>query len=226
MSADVLCIQDVERIYGEGRAAVHALRGITFTMGKGEFVSLVGPSGCGKSTLLNLIGCLDRPTSGQVLIEGEDAATQTDDRLAVMRNRRIGFIFQTHNLLPRMTAQMNVELPLMYAGRTHAERRVLARDQLVRVGLAERGHHLPAQLSGGERQRVAIARALVMAPSLLLADEPTGSLDTETGHDIMQLIQSLNKSGSTILLVTHDPDISALADRVLRMRDGRLENRQ
>lgn len=219
---DVLIVDGVERVYGEGETAVAALRGVSFVIRRGELVSLVGPSGCGKSTLLNLIGCLDRPTRGRVVIEGEDVGTLSEDRLARVRNLRIGFIFQTHNLLPRLTAQANVELPLMYAGRPPAERQMLAARHLERVGLAHRRDHLPSMMSGGERQRVAIARALVMNPSLLLADEPTGSLDTRTGADIMALVESLNRGGSTILLVTHDPELARRADRTLTMRDGCL----
>jgi putative ABC transport system ATP-binding protein len=222
VSGDVLRLESVERTYGEGDAAVRALRGVSFAIARGEFVSLIGPSGCGKSTLLNLIGCLDRPSAGRVWLEDEDVAAYPDDRLAQIRNRRIGFIFQTHNLLPRMTARVNVEVPLMYAGLPRAERRRLALEHLEKVGLAHRAGHLPAQMSGGERQRVAIARALVMNPSLLLADEPTGSLDTRTGQEIMGLIESLNRAGSTILLVTHDPEMARRADRILSMRDGAL----
>ena len=222
LSDEVLRLDNVERRYGEGDATVHALRGVSFAIHRGELVSMVGPSGCGKSTLLNLIGCLDRPTRGRVLIEGEDVSTLDEERLARVRNQRIGFIFQTHNLLSRLTAQANVELPLMYAGRPKAERAAMATQQLERVGLGHRRDHLPSMMSGGERQRVAIARALVMSPSLLLADEPTGSLDTRTGGEIVALIESLNKSGSTILLVTHDADLARRADRMLAMRDGML----
>ncbi len=223
-SDEVLILDDVHRRYGDGPAAVGAVRGVSFGIRRGEFVSLVGPSGCGKSTLMNLIGCLDRPTGGRVLLEGEDVAQLTDDALALVRNRRIGFIFQTHNLLTRMTAQANVELPLMYAGRPRPERRTRAQDMLGLVGLAHRASHLPTGLSGGERQRVAIARALVMNPSLLLADEPTGSLDTTTGLEIMRLIESLHAGGSTVLMVTHDMAMAARANRVLHMRDGVLVN--
>ena len=218
--AAVVRVDSVTRIHGSGEAAVEALRGVSFSIARGEFVALVGPSGCGKSTLLNLIGCLDRPTRGQVLLEGRDVGVLPDDELARMRNRRIGFVFQAHNLLPRLTATANVELPMVYASMGRAERQARAREQLGRMGLEHRLRHLPAQLSGGERQRVAIARALVLSPILLLADEPTGNLDTARGREIMEIIEELSRGGTTTLMVTHDFEMAGHADRIITMRDG------
>lgn len=216
----VVEVDSVVRVHGTGDAAVEALRGVSFTIARGEFVALVGPSGCGKSTLLNLIGCLDRPTRGRVLLEGRDVGTLEDDDLAHIRNRRIGFVFQAHNLLPRLTALANVELPMVYAGVPRAERRQRAREHLARVGLENRLSHLPAQMSGGERQRVAIARSLVLSPAVLLADEPTGNLDTARGREILEIIEALGKEGTTTLMVTHDVEMASHADRILSMRDG------
>jgi len=198
------------------------VRGVSFSLERGEFVALVGPSGCGKSTLLNLIGCLDRPTSGTVRLQDRNVETLSDDELATIRNRRIGFVFQFHNLLPRLDAQANVELPMLYAGVDRAARRERARAQLDRMGLADRVGHLPSQLSGGERQRVAIARALVMEPSLVLADEPTGNLDTKRGWEILEILRGLAATGTTVLMVTHDTEMAASASRILTMRDGVL----
>jgi putative ABC transport system ATP-binding protein len=212
------------RRYKMGDAFVDALRGVDLTIQRGEFVALVGPSGSGKSTVLNLIGGLDRPTSGQVWIDGVELSA-TDER-ALTRHRRehVGFVFQTFNLLPRLTAEENVALPLMFSGVPHQERLSRARALLQRVGLSHRLTHRPSQLSGGEQQRVAIARALVGQPALLLADEPTGNLDTTTGAEIMALLQKLNQEGDlTLLVVTHDPEVAAFADRVVTLRDGRVE---
>lgn len=212
------------RRYKMGDAFVEALRGVDLTIQRGEFVALVGPSGSGKSTVLNLIGGLDRPTSGQVWIDGVELSA-TDER-ALTRHRRehVGFVFQTFNLLPRLTAEENVALPLMFSGVPHLERLGRARALLERVGLAHRLTHRPSQLSGGEQQRVAIARALVGQPALLLADEPTGNLDTTTGGEIMALLKELNQeSDLTLLVVTHDPEVAAFADRAVKLRDGRVE---
>jgi putative ABC transport system ATP-binding protein len=212
------------RRYKMGDAFVDALRGVDLTVGRGEFVALVGPSGSGKSTVLNLIGGLDRPTSGQVWIDGVELSA-TDER-ALTRHRRehVGFVFQTFNLLPRLTAEENVALPLMFSGVPNRGRLARARALLDRVGLAERLNHRPSQLSGGEQQRVAIARGLVGQPALLLADEPTGNLDTTTGGEIMALLKELNQeSDLTLLVVTHDPEVAAFADRVVKLRDGRVE---
>ena len=218
----VVELLDVEKVYASGPIRVKALRALNLTVKKGEFVVLTGPSGCGKSTLLNLMGCLDLPTGGKVLIDGVDVTTLSDPQLAAIRNRRIGFVFQMYNLLPGMNAQRNVELPLVYAGTTAKERKGRVREVLAEVRLEFRAHHRPSELSGGERQRVAIARALVTAPSLLLADEPTGNLDTVTGTEIMDVFKVLSGKGVTIFLVSHNPDIETYATRVIRMRDGRL----
>lgn len=215
-------LRDVRRSYPAGSGEVAAVRGVSFQLWPGDFAALVGPSGCGKSTLLNLIGCLDRPTSGQILLEGVDVSTLDDDRLAAVRNRRLGFVFQNYNLLPRMSALRNVELPMVYAGVPPAERRRRALEGLERVGLLTRQDHTPAQLSGGESQRVAVARALAMDPGLILADEPTGNLDSRTGAEIMELFHSLNAEGKTFLMVTHSPEMAEQARTILRMRDGRL----
>jgi putative ABC transport system ATP-binding protein len=209
------------RTYPMGSTTVAALAGVDLCVEEGEFVALTGASGSGKSTLLHLIGCLDRPTSGAYLLEGRDVSRLTADQRAQVRNQRIGFVFQTFNLLPDMTALENIGLPLLYRGRNGNLRRRVA-VALADVGLAQRGHHRPDQLSGGERQRVAIARALVSGPALLLADEPTGNLDTETGRGIMALLVDLNRQGRTILMVTHDPAIAAYAGRRVHMQDGQI----
>jgi putative ABC transport system ATP-binding protein len=210
------------RDYLIGTQTVHALRGVDVMIARGEFVAVVGPSGSGKTTFLNLIGCLDTPSAGSYRLDDADVSGVGADALAAIRNRKIGFVFQTFNLLPRTTATENVELPLLYAGVRGAERRQRALAKLAEVGLAERAHHHPAQLSGGQQQRVAIARALVNNPVLILADEPTGALDTATGQEIMSLFQELNRGGITIVLVTHEQDIARQARRVLSFRDGRL----
>jgi putative ABC transport system ATP-binding protein len=206
-----------------GAEEIHALKGVSVQIERGEYVAIMGPSGSGKSTLMNLIGCLDTPSRGRYLLNGNEVSAMSDDELARIRNEEIGFVFQTFNLLPRATAMHNVELPLVYAGVSKQDRLDRARRALERVELGDRLHHRPNQLSGGQRQRVAIARALVNNPSILLADEPTGNLDTKTGNEIMALFASLHRSGNTIIVVTHEPDIAALAERAIHIRDGQVE---
>lgn len=208
------------KTHGRGRASVDALRGVDVTIGRGEWVAVIGPSGSGKSTLMHILGCLDRPTSGSYLFDGRDVGRMSGDQLASMRSREIGFVFQTFNLLPRLSAVANVAMPLAYAGVTPANAIGRARELLERVGLSDRTHHVPTQMSGGEQQRVAIARALVNDPQMILADEPTGNLDTRTGRDILDLFRTLNESGTTLVVVTHDPEVAAMAPRVIEMRDG------
>ena len=207
-----------------GSEEIHALRGVTITIERGEYVAIMGPSGSGKSTLMNLIGCLDTPSKGSYLLNGKQVGQMNDNELARIRNEEIGFIFQTFNLLPRATALHNVELPLVYAGVVAKERRERARQALEKVELIPRMSHRPNELSGGQRQRVAIARALVNNPSILLADEPTGNLDSKTGSEIMGLFERLHKAGNTILLVTHEADVAAFAYRSIHLRDGQVEN--
>jgi putative ABC transport system ATP-binding protein len=224
MSGPLIEVADLAKDYVLGDTVVHALDGVTVSIGAGEFVAVMGPSGSGKSTFMNLIGCLDRPTRGQYRLAGEDVAAMDADQLAAIRNRRIGFVFQQFNLLARTTALENVELPLMYAGLPAAERHRRATSSLSQVGLAERAGHLPSQLSGGQQQRVAIARALVNDPALILADEPTGALDSRTSLEIMALLQQLNRAGITIVVVTHEHDIAAYAGRLISFRDGRVRS--
>jgi putative ABC transport system ATP-binding protein len=219
----VIVTRNLQRDYDMGGEIVHALRGVDLTIRKNEFVAIMGPSGSGKSTLMNLIGCLDSPTSGEYWLNGHRVSDLDDDELARIRNKEIGFVFQTFNLLPRATALHNVELPLVYAGLGSKERRSLATDALTRVGLADRMQHRPNELSGGQRQRVAIARALVNAPSIVLADEPTGNLDSATSEEILELFEELFREGQTIVLVTHEPDIATHARRQVHLKDGRLE---
>ncbi|MGE5528629.1 MAG: ABC transporter ATP-binding protein [Patescibacteria group bacterium] len=215
-------LQDVTKTYIIGQIEVQALRGVSFAIQPGEFVSIMGPSGSGKSTLMNILGCLDRPTRGQYLLDGRPVGSLGSRELAGVRNRWIGFVFQSFNLLPRLTALQNVELPLVYAGMGQAERHKRAREALRLMNLADREHHRPQELSGGQQQRVAIARALANRPKLILADEPTGNLDTQSSREIMATFQELNQSGITIVLVTHEPDIAAFSQRMLKFRDGLL----
>ena len=222
MSNPLLKTGNLTKDYNVGPQVVHALRNISTEIERGEFVAVMGPSGSGKSTFMHLLGCLDTPTSGMYILDGNDISTLTRDQLAETRNRKIGFVFQNFNLLPRTTALENVELSLRYASFSRRNRRGKARDVLAQVGLSDRTHHLPSQLSGGEQQRVSIARALVNNPLLLLADEPTGALDTQTGVEIMSLFQLLNSGGITIVLVTHELEIARFSRRILRFRDGKL----
>ena len=217
-------IREITKTYEMGEEKVHALSGVTLGVHKGEYVAIMGPSGSGKSTLMNLIGCLDTPSSGSYVLNGREVATMTDDELAAIRNQEIGFVFQTFNLLPRTTALQQVELPLVYSGLARKERRERAVKALEAVGLADRMGHQPSEMSGGQRQRVAIARALINDPSILLADEPTGNLDSQTGIEIMALFDQLNSRGNTIVLVTHEEDIAAHARRIVRLRDGKVRD--
>jgi putative ABC transport system ATP-binding protein len=219
----VIQTEDLWKTYDMGAEQLHALRGITMQIAKGEYVAIMGPSGSGKSTLMNLIGCLDTPTNGKYWLAGRLVSQLDDDELAYIRNKEIGFVFQTFNLLPRATALHNVELPMIYNGTPSEERLERAKKALARVDLADRMSHKPNELSGGQRQRVAIARALVNNPSIVLADEPTGNLDSSTGDEIMALFARLHENGNTIILVTHEPDIATHAHRVIRVRDGRIE---
>ncbi|MGI5325532.1 ABC transporter ATP-binding protein [Actinomadura nitritigenes] len=218
----VLSIRDVSKVYGEGDTAVHALRGVTLTVEPGDYVAIMGASGSGKSTLMNIIGCLDVPTDGRYLLDGIDVGALDERRLAILRNRRIGFIFQSFNLIPRMTAQANVELPLAYGGVKGPERRRRALAALREVGLADRIRHEPNELSGGQQQRVAVARALVTAPTLLLADEPTGALDSGSTADVLAVFDRLSLARRTIVVITHEDDVAAHAKRVVRLVDGRV----
>ncbi len=222
----IVQLDGVTRVYRTRSLAVDALRGIDLRVAPGEFVAVMGPSGSGKSTLMNIIGCLDRPTTGRYLLRGEDTAALSADRLASVRNRTLGFVFQRFHLLPRTTAQENVELPLLYTEEPLSWKEIhsRARDALEIVGLGDRADHTPSELSGGQQQRVAIARALVGRPDLLLADEPTGNLDTQTGLEVIDLLQHLNRDGLTILMVTHDPDIARTAGRKIEMRDGLIRD--
>jgi putative ABC transport system ATP-binding protein len=216
--------RDLRKTYHVGDQVVHALDGLDLDIGTNEYVALMGPSGSGKSTLMNMLGCLDSPTSGTYSLNGQDVSRLEDDALADIRNREIGFVFQTFNLLPRYTALENVALPMVYAGFSKAERISRAQEVLHQVGLGDRMDHRPNELSGGQRQRVAVGRALVMRPSIILADEPTGNLDSATSEEVMELFGDIQKAGNTVILVTHEEDIAAYAHRVVRLRDGRVES--
>ena len=221
--SNVIEARDLSKIYVMGEVEVQALRGVSFTIQRGEIVAIMGPSGSGKSTLMNTLGCLDRPTSGEYVLDGESVATLSDDQLADIRNRKVGFVFQSFNLLSRQTAITNVELPLRYSGRTDG-RRERAIEALKAVGLEDRMTHRPYELSGGQQQRVAIARAIVNNPAIIMADEPTGNLDSKVGSEIMNLLLTLNReSGTTLIIVTHDPTIAEQTQRVIRLRDGLLD---
>ena len=221
MSKWVVEAKDITKVYQMGEIEVHALRGLSVNIAPGEILSIMGPSGSGKSTLMNILGCLDRPTSGDYHLNGESVATLNDDQLAEIRNRGVGFVFQSFNLLPRATALANVELPMRYAVLNGRNRKQVAKDALAAVGLSDRIYHRPNELSGGQMQRVAIARALVNNPAIIMADEPTGNLDSTSGEEIMTLLKNLNKDrGTTLIIVTHDPEIAELTDRIISIRDG------
>ena len=216
-------VRDLTKVYEMGDVQVHALRGVTFTVESGEFIAIVGPSGSGKSTMMDILGCLAKPTEGEYYLEEEEVGKLSDNRLAEIRNRKVGFVFQSFNLLQRTTALHNVELPLIYSGLSRKERRRRAFEALDSVGLADRVHHKSNEMSGGQIQRVAIARALVNNPSMIFADEPTGNLDTRSGGEIMGIFDELNEAGNTIIMVTHEPEIAAHARRILHIRDGLIE---
>ncbi len=220
----IIHIQEAWKVYQMGVEEVQALRGLSVDIRPNEYVAVMGPSGSGKSTLMNIVGCLDTPTAGRYVLNGRDVSTLSDDELAEVRNREIGFVFQTFNLLPRVTCLQNVELPLIYAGVPRRDRRDRAAETLTQVGLGDRMTHKPNELSGGQRQRVAVARALVNDPSILLADEPTGNLDTATSDEIMRLFELLYRRGNTLIVVTHEEDIAAHARRIVRLRDGQIEH--
>lgn len=220
--AEVIRLVDIVKSYIMGDSVVHALDHVNVQIGKGEFTSIMGPSGSGKSTMMNILGCLDRPTSGHYFLRGRDIAGYNDDELAHTRNAEIGFVFQNFNLLPKLTAQVNVALPLVYAGINEEERMVRAARALESVGLGNRLDHKPNEMSGGQRQRVAIARALVNNPAIIMADEPTGNLDTKSSYEIMDIFKAMNDEGKTIVMVTHEPDIAQQTKRILVMRDGKL----
>jgi putative ABC transport system ATP-binding protein len=225
MSNQIIKVNDMTKVYGSGESTVHALAGVNTTVEQGEFVAVMGPSGSGKSTLMNIIGCLDRPTSGSYLLDGRDVSSLSKNELAQVRNKKIGFIFQSFNLLARLSALDNVMMPMLYnpdSALNDRERKRRAIEALEAVGLGLRLHHRPNQLSGGQQQRVAIARSLVNRPSLILADEPTGNLDTRSGEEIMDLLHQLHKQGGTVVMVTHEPDIAANAQRIICVRDGKV----
>ncbi|WP_367388851.1 ABC transporter ATP-binding protein [Lewinella sp. LCG006] len=220
----VISTKDLRKVYDMGLTQVHALRGVDIEISVNDYVALMGPSGSGKSTLMNLLGCLDTPSSGDYLLDDINVSTMTDGELAEVRNRKIGFVFQTFNLLPRLSALDNVALPLVYSGWSKADREARAQEVLTEVGLGDRVDHKPNELSGGQRQRVAIARALVNNPSIILADEPTGNLDTKTSIEIMKIFEDIHSKGNTVILVTHEPDIAEHAHRIIRLRDGEVES--
>jgi len=222
--ASIVRLENIRKTYQIGLVAVEALRGLSLAIGAGEYVGIMGPSGCGKSTLLNVLGCLDRPTSGRYWLGEEDVSAMEDDTLSAIRGARLGFIFQSYNLIQQLTVVENIEVPLYYQGCPERESRALARELADRVGLAARLSHKPAELSGGQQQRVAIARALVNDPLILLADEPTGNLDSSSGEEILKLFDDLNEQGKTMIVVTHDPNTSRHARRVIRLRDGQIES--
>jgi len=222
--SNVIKIRQIIRDFQLGQETVHVLKGIDLDIERGEYVAIMGPSGSGKSTLMNLLGCLDTPTGGSYILNGKDVSKMSDDDLAEIRNKEIGFVFQTFNLLPRTTALDNVALPMIYAGASKKDRTVRAEEVLSDVGLADRMDHRPNQLSGGQRQRVAVGRALVNKPSIILADEPTGNLDSKTGEEIMNLFDEIHNAGKTVIMVTHEEDIAAHAQRIIRLRDGVIES--
>ncbi|MBI4832271.1 MAG: ABC transporter ATP-binding protein [Candidatus Lindowbacteria bacterium] len=222
MNAPLISLKNITKVYNSSEVEVHALRGVSFDIRKGELVSIIGPSGSGKTTLMDILGCLSRPSSGEYYLEGEDVGNLEDDTLAEVRNKRIGFVFQTFNLLPRLTALQNVELPLIYGGISVRERLQRAKEVLASVGLAERMHHRPNALSGGQVQRVAIARALVNRPSLILADEPTGNLDSKSEAEVTAILRELHGKGNTIVIVTHNPTVAEQAERIISVKDGQI----
>ena len=224
MQQPIIQTNNISKVYRMGMEEIHALQSVSISINRGEYVAFMGPSGSGKSTLMNIVGCLDTPSGGQYVLNDHDVSHMSDNQLADVRNREIGFVFQSFNLLPRATALDNVALPLIYAGYGKSERQERAREALRSVGLAERALHRPNELSGGQRQRVAIARALVNDPSIILADEPTGALDSKTSHEIMDLFEALYAKGNTIIMVTHEEDIANYAHRVVRLRDGLIES--
>lgn len=224
MAQTIIQTNDISRNYRMGGEVIHALRSISITINKGEYVAFMGPSGSGKSTLMNIVGCLDTPSGGQYILNNKDVSNMTDNELAEVRNKEIGFVFQTFNLLPRSSALENVALPLVYAGYKKSDREEMAMAALKSVGLGDRAKHKPNELSGGQRQRVAIARALINNPSIILADEPTGNLDSKTSYEIMELFEALYEKGNTIIMVTHEEDIAKYAHRIVRLRDGLIES--
>lgn len=224
MSTAVIDLKGITREFNLGDETIYALKGIDLTINKNEYVALMGPSGSGKSTLMNIVGCLDTPTSGAYFLEGKDVSQSTDKELAAVRNQQIGFVFQTFNLIPRLTTIENVALPLIYAGWSKKQREERAKEVLNQVGLGDRIRHKPNELSGGQRQRVAVARALVNHPSLILADEPTGNLDSKTSYEIMKLFEDIHSNGNTLVVVTHEEDIASYTHRIVRLRDGLIES--